>query len=199
MRKVNVTRLVVFGAAAALHCGLLFFLAVRIDATAVAPDAPVPVMKLTDIQEAPPPPPPEKPPEVQQSAESVAQNMIETDELPPDPLPEQAWRPPEAEDYLLMHKVSERPVIDEAAILKAITYPTIARRSSVEGIAYLELFIDRQGRIQRIDIMKETPAGYGFGEAAAKAFRGRLVIPARANGSPVAVRLRYPVRFQLRD
>ncbi|MDR1932374.1 MAG: energy transducer TonB [Spirochaetales bacterium] len=199
MRKINITRLVVFGVVAALHCALLFFLVLRMDAAGIVPDAPVPVMKLTDLREAPPPPPPpEKPPQIQQSAESVAQNMVETEELPPELPPAQAWSPPVVEDYLPMHKISARPVFDEAELLKALVYPPIAQRSSVEGMAYLELFIDRQGNVRRVEILKETPEGYGFGEAAAKIFRGRAASAAQANGQPVAVRFRYPVRFKLK-
>ena len=46
------------------------------------------------------------------------------------------------------------------------------------------------------EILKDP--GYGFGEAAVKALKDIKCIPAKTNGVPVAVRIRYPVRFKLR-
>jgi protein TonB len=198
MSKSNLARLGIFGAVAAIHAFLLVFLVIHINSAAVVSDAPLTVMKLTDIREAAPPPPPKQEPEVRQSRESVAQNMVET-ETPPEPQAEtEASRTPEAENYLPMHKISVAPAFAEADILKSLVYPPIAQRSGIEGMVHLELFIDRQGVVQRVIVLKENPENYGFGEAAAKAFRGRLCVPAEANGAAVAVRYRYPVRFRLR-
>ena len=69
--------------------------------------------------------------------------------------------------------------------------PVLANRQGIEGVVYLELFIDETGEIKRIDILQEP--GFGLGEAAA--FDGVTVAPAESNGVPVAVRFRYPVRF----
>jgi protein TonB len=126
--------------------------------------------------------------------------MVGTETPPPEPdyKPDAGYRPPEAENYLPMHKISFAPVFAEADILKALAYPPIAQRSGIEGMVHLELFIDRQGRVQRVVVLKENPENHGFGEAAAKAFRGRACLPAQANGMAVAVRYRYPVRFRLR-
>jgi protein TonB len=97
-----------------------------------------------------------------------------------------------------MGRVSYPPVFSEQEIRRNLVYPPIPRRSGIEGLVYLELFIDSRGQIQRIDILREEPADRGFGEAAAAAFRGLSCKPAEADGRPVAVRYRYPVRFRLR-
>jgi protein TonB len=203
MRKPTIVRLVIFLFAAGLHGILLFFLVFRVAATVEEPEPVVSVMKLTDLREAPPPPPPppEKPPEIQQTTvEAVAETMIETDEVPPEVVaPAVPSQRAEPENFLPMHRVSVPPVFSEREILRALVYPSIARRAGIEGLAYLELFIDREGQIQRINILKEDPAGRGFGEAAVKAFQGQTCVPAQANGKAVAVRYRYPVRFKLRD
>jgi protein TonB len=47
-------------------------------------------------------------------------------------------------------------------------------------------------------VLKETPPDKGFGAAAVAAFKGIKGAPAEANGKPVAVRYRYPVRFELK-
>ena len=194
MRRINVTRLAVFCGVAAIHLLLLVFFVVHIESAVFSSEPSAAVMKLTDIQEAPPPPPEE--PVVRQSSELVAETMIETEELPP--APDVSYRPPAAENYLPMHRVSTLPAFDEAELLRSRVYPPIAERSGVEGLVYLELFVDTQGRVQRISVLKETPENYGFGEAAEKIFRGKTGSPAQVNGAPVAVRYRYPVRFRLK-
>lgn len=181
-----------------MHVLLLLFLVLRFDRVLPAPEPPLPVMKLTDIREAPPPPP-EVPP-VRQS-EAAAETFIETRELPAPALnPAPPVRSPSTEpDYLPMHLISATPSFSEEEIRRRLVYPSIARRSGLEGMVYLELFIDPQGNVRRITILKEEPQGRGFGDAAVKAFQGLRGNPAEANGVPVAVRYRYPVRFRLKD
>jgi protein TonB len=213
MRKTNLTRLVLFAAVAAAHLLLILFFAVTVDAVIMTPEQPVSVMKLTDFEEEPPPsppPPPEPPPPVPENAvESIAETMIETEEVPEDQVvadpgtlivsqaPVQAAESAE-EDYLPMHRVSVPPVFSEREILAALVYPPIALRSGIEGTVYLEIFVDRQGEVKQITVLRENPPNRGFGEAAVNAFRRLKGKPAEANGVPVAVRYRYPVRFTIK-
>jgi protein TonB len=160
-------------------------------------------MRLVDVQEElpPPPPPRELPPVVQNTTEAVAETMIETDEVPDEVVviqgPVQAVRE-EAIEFLPQGKVSVLPKFDEDRIRRATVYPPIALRSNIEGAVYLELFVDIRGEIREIHILRETPEGRGFGEAAVNAFKGIRGEPAQANGKAVAVRYRYPVRFTIR-
>jgi protein TonB len=137
--------------------------------------------------------------------------MIETDFIPEQTIvdPGTLITPSEAhvyvpatpswDDYMPIHRVSEPPKFDEREIRSAIVYPPIAQRSGIEGRVILELYIDRNGIVQRVRIMQENPQGRGFGEAAERAFMGRRGTPAYAeNGEPVAARYRYPVNFTLR-
>jgi protein TonB len=71
-------------------------------------------------------------------------------------------------------------------------------RAKIEGMVYLELFVDRRGEVRRITVLRENPENRGFAEAAVKAFEGIRGVPAQANGATVAVRYRYPVRFAIR-
>ncbi|MDR3333714.1 MAG: energy transducer TonB [Treponema sp.] len=217
MRKINRMRLVLLLVVAGLHGIFLFSIVFTMKNELKNPESTANVMKLVDVRELPPPPvepppppppPPKLPPVVQQNTvEAVAETMIETDEPPPDvvvtePLPEYELTPEPAMaeeiDYLPMHKISALPKFPEDEIRKALVYPPIALRSGRAGMVYLELFVDRQGTIQRINIIKEDPEGMGFGEAAVKAFQGIQGTPAEANGTTVAVRYRYPVRFTIR-
>ncbi|GHV38194.1 hypothetical protein AGMMS49546_08120 [Spirochaetia bacterium] len=210
MGNENKVRLILFIIVAAIHGALIFFLALNIQTSPAAAEEPVRVMKLTDIIEdipLPPPPPPPPPRETvpDNAVEAIAENMIETDELPPDQVvaaPGTIQTPQNnsaaGENYLPMHRVSVPPKFDDSVISQNTIYPPIARRSGIEGTVYLELFIDRSGTVQQVKILKEDPPGRGFGEAAAKAFAGAHCTPAQANGENVSVRYRYPVSFRIR-
>ena len=104
----------------------------------------------------------------------------------------------EGEHFLPMHMVSQPPRFDERSIAAALVFPPIALRSGIEGRVILDLFVDRNGVVQRVVILQETPPDRGFGEAAVRAFYGRAGEPAMANGQAVATRFRYPVVFRIR-
>jgi protein TonB len=196
---------------AALHVVMLFFIVFAVEVTDITAELPATVMKLADIQEERPPPPPvapEKPPTPPEELpviEEVAETFIETDDPPAEAAPVEtapAASPRTsagyADEYLPQNKVSVVPRLDEKEIRSRLVYPSIALRAGLEGMVYLELYIDREGYVRRIVILKENPAGRGFGEAAVKAFQGMRGKPAQANGEAVAVRYRYPVRFQIK-
>ena len=158
------------------------------------------VFKLVDVSEFVPPPPedPEPLPPVENApvvSDGPAEIVIESEtELPPV-----TSAPAEATaviEYLPQHRISKAPVVPTDQVLGAIDYPPLANRQGIEGVVYLELFVDATGAIRRIDILRDP--GYGLGEAAVAAFTGILCTPAESNGVPVAVRYRYPVRFSLR-
>jgi protein TonB len=216
MSNENKVRLILFIVVAALHGALIFFLVFNMQTSPAAAAEPIRVMKLTDIiEDIPLPPPPPPPLPAQETVpdnvmEAIAENMIETEEVPPDQVVVAAGtvQTPQnnssgnnsgaAENYLPMHQVSLGPKFDDTIISRNMIYPPIARRSGIEGTVYLELFIDRTGLVQQVRILKEDPPGRGFGEAAVKAFEGARCIPAQANGENVSVRYRYPVSFKIK-
>ena len=191
-------RLFCFVAVAFLHITLLLLVVFRMKIE-VKPAEPVAgVMKLVDVQEELPPP--ERPPDLPQTntTENIAETMIETDVVPPPVNAPVRNTVPEQIEYLRQDKISVLPVLPEDQIMRAVVYPPIAQRSNIEGMAYLELFIDRQGNVRDIRILRENPPDRGFGEAAANAIRGIKGKPAEANGVPVAVRFRYILKFVLK-
>jgi len=186
-----------FLAVAVIHILLLFLIAFNVKTASQEAEENARVMKLTDLAEAPPPPPEEELPQV----EAIAETMIETETAPLQTIVaagslksnDASW-----DDYLPIHKVSVEPRFDVKDIMSALVYPPIALRSNIEGKVILELFVDRNGTVQRIIILKEDPKDRGFGEAAIKAFTGRRGSPAHANGEPVSARYRYPVTFKIK-
>lgn len=195
-------RFLLFLAVAVLHFLLLILIAFNVKSAAIEAEENARVMKLTDLDEAPPPPPEED--EIPQ-VEAIAENIIETEIEPlqvivahgtittPPVVAAPSW-----DDYLPIHKVSDPPRFDEKDIMSSLVYPPIALRSGIEGRVILELFVDRNGEVQRISILQENPKDRGFGEAAVRAFTDRKGTPARANGEPVSARYRYPVTFKIK-
>jgi protein TonB len=204
------TRFLIFLFTALLHALLLAFAVFRVETSEKTEEVSASIMKLVDVREEtplPPPPPPPPPREIppenfQNTVEAIAETMIETDEVPDEvtsnPAPYVTETREEGTEFLPMSRISVLPVFPEDQIRAAIVYPPIALRSGIEGVVYLELFVDRQGEIRRIGILRETPQGRGFGEAAISAFKGIRGEPAESNGQKVAVRYRYPVRFTIK-
>jgi len=189
-------RLLIFLAVALIHVLLLFLIAFNVKTASQEAEENARVMKLTDLAEAPPPPEEELP-----LVEAIAETMIETDTEPLQTVVAAGSltsTTPSWDDYLPIHKVSEPPRFDEREITSALVYPPIALRSAIEGRVILELFVDRNGVVQRITILQENPKDRGFGEAAVKAFTGRRCTPAYANGEAVSARYRYPVSFKIK-
>jgi protein TonB len=207
-------RFAIFLGVALLHFLLIFFLAFKMSGAIQEREPTAKVMKLVDVRElvpqvpVPPPPLPRPAAAKQPTVAPVAENMVATDKVPEDQVVGEIASEGEvtvvseaepAVDYLAQSKISKIPGLAgvEDRIRKNLVYPSIALRSGVEGTVILELFIDKNGDIRRIGILKEDPADRGFGEAAVNAFNGIKVSPAEANGQPVAVRYRYPVRFKI--
>ncbi|MCB9680003.1 MAG: TonB-dependent receptor [Alphaproteobacteria bacterium] len=78
----------------------------------------------------------------------------------------------------------------------APVYPDEALAERLEATVGLEIDVDEDGRVVQAQVV--APAGHGFDEAALAAVRDDRFEPARDGlGRPVAVRIRYDVRFTL--
>jgi protein TonB len=132
------------------------------------------------------------------AVEAIAENVIATDQVPDVTVVAPGTLFSSGAEYLPMNKISVPPVFQERQIRDALVYPAIALRSGVEGTVYLELYVDREGVVQRVTVLKETPPDRGFAEAAVRAFQNLRGTPAQANGVAVPVRYRYPVRFSIK-
>ena len=196
-------RLLTFLTVAAIHVVLIFFITFNLKVDPQAQSESARMMKLVDLSEIEPEPPPPPPEEIPiPMVESIAETMIETDEVPVQIVvaPGTIIVPvtPTWDDYLPIHKVSDPPRFNERDIYADLVYPPIALRSGIAGRVILELFIDRNGQVQQILILQEEPKDRGFGDAAVKAFTGKRGTPAYANGEPVSARYRYPVSFKIK-
>ena len=178
----NILKIIIIGITALIHLVLIFTLYWGKNYKQQNPDNTI--FKIIDVKELIP----EKKKEeiVITKQEKVVEEVIET---------ESTVKEVELE-YLPQHMISEMPVIPIKQLNSRKVYPPLANKQGIEGTVFLELYIDQNGNIRNIVILKDP--GYGFGEAAVKALKGLKCIPAKTNGVPVAVRIRYPVRFKLK-
>lgn len=193
---------------ALLHIVLLVFVVIPAGKKIMNEEPIAGIMKLVDVEEELPPPPViQRPPEVfTNTVEAVAENMIETDEVPDSTIVTESVYVQQVEiEYLAMGLVNQLPIMPEDEIRRAAVnlYPPIAMRSGISGTVYLEVFIDAQGNIRNVTLIRETPEDRGFGEAAINAIlsvqaMGIKAVPGKVDGRDVAVRFRYPITFRLR-
>ena len=186
-------RPLLFSLVIAVHIIVLICVKFSISNAAPEEEKTAEVFKLVDVEEFVPPPPP--PPVIQKrevvvNSVKASENIQETEKEVVEVEEE-----PEEIDYIPQHKISVVPEIPTKQILSKIEYPKMAMKQGIEGVVYLELFIDEAGNIRHINVLKDP--GYGFAEAAIAAFDGVTCKPALMNDKPVAVRFRYPVRFVL--
>jgi protein TonB len=78
------------------------------------------------------------------------------------------------------------------------TYPDLARRAGVEGTVYLDLLVDKEGKVRDVKILKPSGSNVGFEEAAKEAVKKWTFSPAIQNGKPIAVWMTLPVKFQVK-
>lgn len=189
---------VFFAIALIIHAGAFLFFRFALPAAEIIDTNEYSILKLVDIEEYVPPviPPVEKKIVVVQERPDTAENIIETQEEVIE-IKNSTYIVEDVKEpvYLPQHKISQIPDIPSKEVLSRIVYPPMALRQNIEAVVYLELYIDSAGLIRKIQILKNP--GHGFAEAAVAALEGIQCSPARANGTPVAVRFRYPVRFTL--
>jgi protein TonB len=76
------------------------------------------------------------------------------------------------------------------------SYTPEAEAAGIEANVPLEIVVDFSGAVAGARVL--THVGYGLDEAALRGVRGYRFSPARRRGQPVAVRMRWLMRFQLR-
>jgi len=98
----------------------------------------------------------------------------------PDPSPGK-WVPRETDPIAISSAVPE--------------YPDLARRTGIEGDVMVNVLVDQEGRVKRIELLKTTEEI--FSASALDAAKKWAFTPALMNGKPVAVWVSIPFRFRL--
>lgn len=76
-------------------------------------------------------------------------------------------------------------------------YPEKARIDGVSGDVDIRVFVSREGTVVRTEVIRESPEGYDFADAAIKTLEGVSFEPAIQNGKAVKGELVQPFRFRL--
>lgn len=170
-----------------------------------------PPREVVDLTEAPPqpagPPPTEVDPDAAADAEPVfglsrqsfaAESgfaMRRGNTVGIDPGDSAATEPVGGLRPVAVHAVTQLPRILREP---RPNYPAEMRAAGREGDVIVELVVDPDGRVVRESLrILETPHS-AFSEAALEAVQNVEFAPARQGRTPVAVRIRLPVRFRLR-
>ncbi|MEE9553698.1 MAG: TonB family protein [candidate division Zixibacteria bacterium] len=77
-------------------------------------------------------------------------------------------------------------------------YPPLAQRAGIEGSVWINVLVDKDGKVRDVIVVKDSGANAGFEEAAVEAAYNTVWKPAIANGQPIAVWATYKVEFKLK-
>lgn len=97
--------------------------------------------------------------------------------------------------YLPFAEVMPEPVGGYAAMFKKIVYPDVAKNAGVEGKLYLLVYVNENGGVDDIKVVKSL--GAGCDEAAIKAIKDTKFKPGKNAGVAIKVKLSIPVSFKL--
>ena len=172
----------------------------------VIEQAPQQLINLQDIQQTrqetrpPPPPKPEIP--IAVPSEDVLNDItLQSTELnqnanvAPPPPPKEEKKTDEEPQYFVAVENMPEPVGGIAAIQSKIIYPQIAKRAGVEGTVYIKAYVNKEGIVTKVVVLKGI--GAGCDQAALKAVKETRFEPGSQRGKPVNVMVSIPVVFRL--
>ena len=171
---------------------------------------PTPKPENSTVEALPPPEPPkptvEPPPPSPFSSLFDAVKPAENQPLIPEgiaALAKEADRPPPGGKMPSENRESEGspPVLTEARPLYRENpppdYPRVARRRGYEGTVVLEVLVDEAGRVEKVKLAESS--GYGaLDRAAHRSVQRWKFVAGRRGEQPVKMRVRVPVRFELK-
>jgi periplasmic protein TonB len=171
-------------------------------------EAPQELVTVEDVistkQQTQPPPPPKPPIPIEAPAEDVLEDIeiadteIDMEENlapPPPPVEETA----EEEEPVFFIAVEEEPVpIGGISGIEArLDYPQIAIHAGVEGRVYIRAYINENGDVEKVELLKGI--GAGCDEEALKAVKETKFKPGKQRGRPVKTQMSVPILFKIRD
>jgi protein TonB len=170
--------------------------------TTINAQAPKEFVEFEDIQstrqENRPPPPPRPPIPIEAPSDETVDDVdlasteidVSAEVAPPPP----ADSDPSEEYFIAVEEMPE-PVGGLAAIQRNVEYPEIARRAGVQGRVYILAYVNEQGDVTKVEVLRGI--GAGCDEAAAKAVKNAKFIPGKQRGKPMKVRVSIPIRFEI--
>ncbi len=80
------------------------------------------------------------------------------------------------------------------SIYNKIKYPDLAKKAGIEGKVYLLVYINENGDVDDIKVLKSL---VGCDDAAIEAVKNTKFNPGKNNGVPIKVKLTLQIQFQL--
>ena len=102
----------------------------------------------------------------------------------------------EGEEYLAFAEEMPQPIGGLQAIYKLIKYPQIARNAGLQGKVYVLAFIDKDGSVEDVKVIKGI--GGGCDEATVNAIKQCKFKPGKAQGKNVKVKMSLQIQFKLK-
>jgi len=103
----------------------------------------------------------------------------------------------QTDPYLAFAQQMPEPIGGLGVIYKHITYPTIAKEAGISGKVYLLIYINENGGVDDVKILKGI--GGGCDEAAVQGIKQIKFTPGKNNGQPVKVKLSLPITFTINN
>ena len=97
--------------------------------------------------------------------------------------------------YKPFAQVMPEPKDGLESIYKQIKYPEVAQKAGVEGKVYLLIYINENGDVDDVKVIKGL--GAGCDEAAIEVIKNTKFNPGKDNGTPIKVKLSLPITFKL--
>jgi protein TonB len=171
----------------------------------LALDGPQELVQVEDVeatkQEAAPPPPPKPPIPIEAPSDEVLED-IEISDTELDIEAEVAAPPPPVEEeeeaepvFFVAVEQQPEPIGGLEGIQKRIVYPEIAKRAGVQGRVFVKAFVDENGNVVKVELLKGI--GAGCDEAAMEAVKNTKFTPGRQRGKSVKVQVSIPIVFRL--
>lgn len=99
------------------------------------------------------------------------------------------------EEYLAFAEQMPEPVGGLEGIYKTIKYPELAVKSGVQGKVYVLAFINEDGKVEDVKIVKGI--GAGCDEATIEAVKKSKFVPGKSAGKNVKVKMSLQIQFKL--
>lgn len=99
-------------------------------------------------------------------------------------------------DYFISVEQMPEPIGGIGAIAKLVRYPEIAKRAGIEGRVYVKAFVNEQGEVDSVKLIKGI--GVGCNESAMDAVKQTKFKPAMNDGQEVKAQVVVPILFKLK-
>ncbi|MCF6268850.1 MAG: energy transducer TonB [Melioribacteraceae bacterium] len=154
---------------------------------------------ITEFETTPPPPKPVIP--IESPTDDILDDVeIESTELDVNAdvgivAPRETTSEVEPDYIFYVVEEMPTPIGGIAAIQKQIDYPEIAIRGGVQGRVFVKAFVDEEGKVFKVELLKGI--GGGCDEEALRAVKNTMFSPGKQRGRAVKVQVTVPVLFKL--